>query len=206
MGDGRMKQTELEQIQTKWLTEIMATPFVQGIRTGDLSQASRDYYVAQDAHYVGHFEVLLAQTMQQLPPTLRRRAAVTADEADAHLGLQPSERYQQIDPAPHNLAYLAHLDQTVQLGDPLASMLALLPCTESYGLIAQKLAQAGVTPGGYTDWVAYYVGDAYQSAVTWSWATVAQLLQQSQSATIDYAGIYATSYQHELTFWQMAEN
>ena len=83
----------------------MATPFVQGIRTGDLSQASRDYYVAQDAHYVGRFEALLAQTMQQLPPTLRRRAAVTADEEDAHLGLQPSERFQQIDPAPHNLAY-----------------------------------------------------------------------------------------------------
>ena len=91
-----MKQTELEQIQTKWLTEIMATPFVQGIRTGELSQASRDYYVAQDAHYVGRFEALLAQTMQQLPPTLRRRAAVTADEADAHLGLQPSDYYHPI--------------------------------------------------------------------------------------------------------------
>lgn len=198
-----MKQTDLGQIQTKWLTKIMATPFVQGIRTGELSQASRDYYVAQDTHYVGRFETLLAQTMQQLPPTLRRRGAVTADESDAHLGLQPSNRYHQIDLTPHNLAYLAHLDQTVRLGDPLASMLALLPCTESYGLIAQKLAQAGVAPSGYTDWVAYYVGDAYQSAVTWSWTTVAQLLQQSQSATIDYAGIYATSYQHELTFWQM---
>jgi len=44
----------------------------------------------------------------------------------------------------------------------------------------------------------------YQAIIDWSWRTVDQLFVQTQSATADYAGIYETSYQHELAFWQAA--
>ena len=83
-------------------------------------------------------------------------------------------------------------------------MLALLPCTESYGLIAQRLQQQGVTTTGFNDWVDYYADATYQAIIDWSWRTVDQLFVQTQSATADYAGIYETSYQHELAFWQAA--
>ena len=184
-----MTREELMPIRDEMMAAIMQEPFVQGIRTGVLSQASRDYYVAQDHHYVAVFMMLLEQTNAQLPLELRRNVMHESDESDAHLGLAPSERYHQIAVGTHNANYLNHLRETVAQGDPLASMLALLPCTESYGLIAQRLQQQGVASNGFNDW---------------SWRTVDQLFARTQATTADYAGIYETSYEHELAFWQAA--
>ena len=50
-----MTREELIPIRDRMMATIMAEPFVQGIRTGVLSQMSRDYYVAQDHHYVDVF-------------------------------------------------------------------------------------------------------------------------------------------------------
>jgi thiaminase/transcriptional activator TenA len=199
-----MTRKKLMPIRERMLAMIMQEPFVQGIRTGDLSQASRDYYVAQDHHYVDVFMRLLEQTNAQLPSQLRRNAMSESNESDAHLGLATSERYKQIVVGVHNTDYLDHLRDTVAKGDPLASMLALLPCTESYGLIAQRLQQQGVASTGFGVWVDYYADQAYQSIIDWSWRTVDQLFAQKQSATADYAIVYETSYQHELAFWQAA--
>lgn len=199
-----MTREELMPIRDSMMATIMAEPFVQGIRTGVLSQTSRDYYVAQDHHYVDVFMMLLNQTNAQLPLELRRNVMPESDESDAHLGLAPSERYHQIAVGTHNANYLNHLIETVAQGDPLASMLALLPCTESYGLIAQRLQQQGVASNGFNDWVDYYADATYQAIIDWSWRTVDQLFARTQAATADYAGIYETSYQHELAFWQAA--
>lgn len=184
-----MTREELMPIRDSMMATIMAEPFVQGIRTGVLSQNSRDYYVAQDHHYVDVFMMLLNQTNAQLPLELRRNVMSESDEGDAHLGLAPSERYHQIAVGTHNANYLNHLRETVAQGDPLASMLALLPCTESYGLIAQRLQQQGVASNGFNDWVDYYADATYQAIIDWSWRTVDQLFAQTQSATADYAGI-----------------
>ena len=199
-----MTREELIPIRDSMMATIMAEPFVQGIRTGVLSQTSRDYYVAQDHHYVDVFMMLLEQTNAQLPLELRRNVMHESDESDAHLGLAPSEDYHQIAVGTHNKNYLNHLRETVAQGDPLASMLALLPCTESYGLIAQRLQQQGVATTGFNDWVDYYADATYQAIIDWSWRTVDQLFARTQAATADYAGIYETSYQHELAFWQAA--
>lgn len=199
-----MTREELMPIRDEMMAAIMQEPFVQGIRTGVLSQASRDYYVAQDHHYVAVFMMLLEQTNAQLPLELRRHAMSESDESDAHLGLAPSDHYHQISVGAHNVNYLNHLRDIVAQGDPLASMLALLPCTESYGLIAQRLQQQGVASTGFDVWVDYYANQAYQSIIDWSWRTVDQLFAQTQSATTDYARIYETLYHHELTFWRAA--
>ena len=199
-----MTREELMPIRDRMMAAIMQEPFVQGIRNGKISQTSRDYYVAQDHYYVDVFMRLLDQTNAQLPLELRRKEMTASNESDAHLGLEPSEQYQQIAVGEHNTSYLNHLRATVAQGDPLASMLALLPCTESYGLIAQALQQQGVASNGFNVWVDYYTNQAYQSAIDWSWRTVDQLFAQKQSAPADYASIYETSYQHELTFWQAA--
>ncbi|MFR2313027.1 MAG: TenA family protein [Weissella confusa] len=164
-----MTREELMPIRDSMMATIMAEPFVQGIRTGVLSQNSRDYYVAQDHHYVDVFMMLLNQTNAQLPLELRRNVMSESDEGDAHLGLAPSERYHQIAVGTHNANYLNHLRETVAQGDPLASMLALLPCTESYGLIAQRLQQQGVASNGFNDWVDYYADATYQAIIDWSW-------------------------------------
>ena len=115
-----MTREELMPIRDEMMVAIMQEPFVQGIRTGVLSQASRDYYVAQDHHYVAVFMMLLEQTNAQLPLELRRHAMSESDESDAHLGLAPSDHYHQISVGAHNVNYLNHLRDTVAQGDPLA--------------------------------------------------------------------------------------
>ena len=104
-----MTREELIPIRDRMMATIMAEPFVQGIRTGVLSQMSRDYYVAQDHHYVDVFMMLLEQTNAQLPLELRRNVMHESDESDAHLGLAPSERYHEIAVGTHNANYLNHL-------------------------------------------------------------------------------------------------
>jgi|GEM_PF-1655367 len=195
----------LTPIKDEMLTTILATDFVQGIRTGALNQKSRDFYVAQDSYYVGVFSELLQQMQTQLPTDWQRPMLDSSNEADAHLGLNPSSAYQEIAPAQHNEDYLTHLRATVALGNPLASLLALLPCTESYGLIGQSLVKQGVTATGYQEWVDYYTSSAYQQVVEWSWQAVDDLfITELKDADIDYRAIYQASYQHELDFWQAA--
>ena len=200
-----MTRELLTPIKDEMLATILATDFVQGIRTGVLNQKSRDFYVAQDSYYVGVFAQLLQQMQLQLPAGWQRPILDSSNEADAHLGLNPSSAYRQIMPAEHNEAYLTHLRETVALGNPLASLLALLPCTESYGLIGQALAEQGVLPAGYQAWVDYYTSPAYQDIVHWSWQAVDKLwMTDLKDASVDYLAIYQQSYQHELAFWQAA--
>ena len=193
-------------------TDIFKNNFVQGIGSGNLSQRARDYYVAQDHHYVGIFAALFDQTAAQLPAELLTTMPVSNDDQDtestAHLALAPSDDYQKIMPGEHNEHYLAHMRQAIAQGDSVGSMLALLPCTESYYLIGKYLAETSSRETGYYNWIAYYTADNYANFTKWSWNVVDQLVPDYGILTDEqkenYLQIYLTSYQHELDFWQVA--
>lgn len=196
----------LTQSQTE-LASILQLPFIDGLRSGELSQISRDYYVAQDEYYVARFMDLSLQVEQLLPPNLRSSIVADTNEGDAHLGLAPSNRFKQIEIANHNLAYLAHIEDIVSSGDPLQGLLALLPCTESYHLIGKALLNDHSSER-YSTWMKYYVADAYQAGVQWIWQTIDQLVPSFKQIDSDvlasYEAIYQKSYAFEYDFWAHA--
>lgn len=75
-----MLKTQLQPIQEKCLAQIKRLPFLQGLQQGHLSQATRDFYVAQDEYYNAHFMAVTEQ-IKALPATNDD----TLDEGDAHL-------------------------------------------------------------------------------------------------------------------------
>lgn len=186
------------------LAQILKLPFVKGLGMGGLTQAQRNYYVAQDSYYVDQFIQLADQVTQALPAGFASAPNLGNDESDAHLGLAPSKEWSEIPIGQHNLAYLAHMQQAVAIADPVAGLIALLPCTESYYLIAQTL-QAQHNAQGYQQWLNYYCSDAYQATVNWAWTTLDQLVPNYQDLAENqlqiYKDIYQKSYAYETSFW-----
>ena len=82
-----MTRELLTSIKDEMLATILATDFVQGIRTGALNQKSRDFYVAQDSYYVGVFAQLLQQMQLQLPAEWQRPFLDSSFDAYGHFVL-----------------------------------------------------------------------------------------------------------------------
>ncbi len=183
---------------TPLLHQIRQTAFVTGIGTGELTQAQRDYYVAQDHYYIERFTQMWQAMEQQLPPELVARQPKTLGEAGAHATLEPSAAAAQIKPGQHNLDYLAHMEALIAQGDGLTSMLALLPCTESYYLVAKQL---GTRVARFQGWIDYYRGPEYQAMTEWCWQVVDHLTTQRAITQSELAG-YLRAYEYELLFWE----
>lgn len=191
------------------LGQIEQSSFIQGMVTGKLTQKQRDYYVAQDQYYLQAFDAYFNQVVAQVAPQWQKQLPVLGEaEADAHAALRPGPGVSKIAKDPVNQAYLAHLNQALDDNwQPLAGMIALLPCIESYHLIAVKFQpQAALV---YHGWFDYYAGLEYQQLVEWFWQVVNTELQQVlPHLTADdwqiLQRIYQQSYQDEFNFWQAA--
>ncbi|MDR3191032.1 MAG: TenA family protein [Lactobacillaceae bacterium] len=181
---------------------ILADPFVNGIGQGDLPQHARDYYVAQDHYYCEQFMDLFDRVDALLPADVKAQKPVSTQEDVAHQALKPSVAWQQVQPDMHNLVYLEHMNQAIQT-DPLAGMLALQPCTESYHLIGTHLAQQTAPQNPLQGWIDYYTHDFYRNFNQWSTQTIDQL-GGNQDIDPQHLEIYLKSYQYELEFWQQA--
>lgn len=180
------------------LQQIQQTQFVNGIGMGTLTQAQRDYYVAQDHYYIKRFTQLWQKMERQLPAELTVIEPQTVGEASAHATLDPSAAVADIKPGQHNLDYLVHMEAMVAQGDGLTSMLALLPCTESYHFIAKQL---GLQQSRFQGWIDYYRGPEYQAVTEWCWRVVDTLAKQRAITQTELAG-YLRAYEYELLFWE----
>lgn len=191
------------------LGQIEQNAFIQGMVTGELTQRQRDYYVAQDQYYLQAFDAYFDQVVAQVAPQWQMQLPVLGEaEADAHAALRPGSGVAQIAKDSVNQAYLLHLKLALDdKWQPLAGMVALLPCIESYYLIAVKFQQQAATT--YHGWFDYYAGLEYQQLVEWFWRVINAELQQvlPQLTADDWHGlqkIYQQSYQDEFNFWQVA--
>ena len=189
------------------LDDIYQSSFVQGIGYNNLSQAQRDYYVAQDSYYTDYFSKLFDLTTAKLTPLQQASKPSATDEQDAHDALLASPAMSNITPDQHNLAYLKHMETAITAGDATNAMLALLPCTESYHLIGEHFLKA--TPNNtYEPWLSYYTSPEYQAFTQWSWQVIDQQVpdwqQLSHEIQQTYLATYLTSYRYELTFWEHA--
>ncbi|QIL50284.1 transcriptional regulator [Weissella coleopterorum] len=184
---------------------IAGTAFVQALINGTLSQNARNYYVAQDHFYVDKFDAFFQTVTQKLPQTLQaQQPHGNGLEAEAHQALKPDEDLSNISVGDHNLTYLKHIEVAVSQSDPVAGILALLPCTESYHLLAREFSEQAALP--FQDWFNYYTSQDYMATTHWLWQTLNTLVPDIGVLSVEqlaaWTKIYQQAYEDEINFWQ----
>ncbi|KRN30790.1 TenA family protein [Weissella halotolerans] len=194
----------LQEMSAPILSDILSTPFLQGLQMGELPQAVRNNYVYQDDYYLEQFEEATKLVEGRLPGWLLRQRPQIVFEDLAHQALMPSENMGQVSINQDNQTYVTFLLDQAKRADPMYGVLALLPCTESYYLIAKTLGHSHT--GAYQGWLDFYRGADYHHLVTWYWQIVDTLHSPAQiEANWDeYCAVYQRAYQAEYDFWLAA--
>lgn len=185
-------------------------PFLEGLTEGDLPRSRFDFYLAQDAQYLGVFSRALSLLAAKAPREewgiILNRHAVEALEVERQLHeslLGGAARPAKM--APANRAYTNHLIATVSQRPFAEGLAAMLPCYWIYWEIGKELKKRGSKNPDYQRWIDQYAGEEYG-------ATVRQVLDMmnaearslSPSSRESAAELFEISARYEYMFWDMA--
>jgi len=195
---------------------ILEHPFVTGLTTGALDEASFAYYVAQDAHYLRDYARALAIVGAKAPTHADTGlfARHAADTVAVELALHESLLAElNLDPAlvastavsPTTTAYTSYLLATVYGGSFAEGLAAVLPCYWIYARVGAALVVQGSPDRRYQRWIDTYAGDAFA-------ATVAEVLELADrvgpsTSRTDEARArahFCTTARYEWMFWDAA--
>jgi thiaminase (transcriptional activator TenA) len=195
---------------------ILAHPFVTGLTTGALDEASFAYYVAQDAHYLRDYARALAIVAAKAPThadtgLFAKHAAETVDvELALHetllaeLGLDPA-LVASTPVSPTTTAYTSYLLATAYGGSFAEGLAAVLPCYWIYARVGAALVAQGSPDTRYQRWIDTYAGDAFAATVA-AVLAVADRIGASLGADDDARARahFATTACYEWLFWDAA--
>lgn len=193
----------LETLRDEWLQKIASLPFVQGIQFGNLTQIQRDYYLAQDHYYLAIYGVATEEIDNILALLSLQAKASDKYEKSAHEALQPSIQWQDMPIGRVTREYAAFIAEVMAGSDALKKMLVMLPCLESYHLLARHMKQDLRTSSKYAAWINFYTQDTYVADVLRYQTGVAQLIAQKDELADEDIAIYQQAYQYEHNFWQV---
>lgn len=195
----------MQQIQDKWMNQIAQCRYVRGIQYNDLTQRQRNYYVAQDHYYLDVFGQAFTEVEHILERLGLQSEVTSVDETDAHQSLKPNADWKNEEIGDVSKAYTDYIQTIMQTGDDLQKVLVMLPCLESYYLLAAGMKQDSATSNEYQGWMEYYTQQAYIAQVTRYRQGVLKLVQETRSdSRIGLADltVYEQAYQHEYHFWE----
>lgn len=199
--------TELQSIQKKWLAAINEVEFMQRLEQGTLTQAQRDYYVAQDHFYLNRFDLVFTETNHILNELGLEAVARNTNEWEAHQALQPSDLWGTHPIGLTSKAYVRFLEQVFQTTDELHKLLAVLPCLESYHLLACQMKNNihYHEKHPYKGWIDYYTDTLYRKEVLRNQKGIVLLMKNrgtTERVSVETIQIYEKAYQYEYEFWQ----
>ena len=185
-------------------------PFLEGLTGGDLPESKFQYYLSQDAQYLGVFNRALSILASKAPnrewSTILNRHAVETLEVELQLHeslLDSDKRAPQM--APTNVAYTNHLLASVSQKSFAEGLASMLPCYWIYWEVGKELKKRGSKNPDYQRWIDQYAGEDYG-------ATVNQVLamMNTEAARISPAlrqealRLFELSARYEYMFWDMA--
>ena len=155
---------------------ISIHPFLSELQDGDLPIEKFRFYVLQDYLYLGAFGRAAAAALAQAPDTdsaLRLLKRVTTPvERPLHgalfdaLGVSEEEA-EAMKPSPTNLAYMNHIEVSMDMGGLACGVAALLPCPRIYHEVGKILTEPEHPT--YRIWQSSYAEGLLESSVAgWS--------------------------------------
>lgn len=187
----------IEPIYSKTLDH----PFLKGLADGTLPREKFDFYLRQDALYLGIFGQALNELASKAP---REEWSVTLSQHAIDCLKErmqaPADRM-----APVNYAYSNHLLAAVHRKSFAEGLAALLPCYWIYWEVGKELKKRGSKNPDYQRWIDQYADPSYEKTV----AVVIRMMnaeaarltpEQRQSAREQFI----LSARYEYLFWDMA--
>jgi len=204
-----------ESISTIY-TAILAHPFVNGLTSGELPEATFRHYVIQDALYLRDYARCLAIAAAKSPED--RWCEMFAEHAKGALvverslhegffaqwGLSEADVYAN-SPAPTNLAYTSYLLR-VAYGSSFEELLgAVLPCYWIYWEVGKTLQARGSASATYGRWIDTYgsedFGTVVRQVLDVTNQAVADLPESRRARVREH---FLTTSRYEWLFWDAA--
>jgi len=195
---------------------ILDHPFVTGLASGELDEASFGYYVAQDAHYLRDYARALAIVGAKAPThadtgLFARHAAETVEvELALHetllaaLGLDPAV-VAGTTPSPTTTAYTSYLLATGYGGSFAEGLAAVLPCYWIYARVGAALVAQGSPDPRYQRWIDTYAGEGFAATVAEVLALADRVGPSLGAADAARARAhFTTTARYEWMFWDAA--
>jgi thiaminase/transcriptional activator TenA len=189
--------------------KTLAHPFLKGLADGTLPHAKFEFYLKQDALYLGAFAQTLNLIAAKSPRedwanTLAQHAIDSIKEKqNLHETILKGATATRM--APANYAYTNHLLANAQRGTFAEGMAAVLPCYWIYLEVGKELKKRGSKNADYQRWIDNYSDPAYGTSVL----AVLRMLNSEANhlAPREKArckDLFVTSTRYEYQFWDMA--
>jgi len=189
--------------------KTLAHPFLKGLSDGTLPRAKFEFYLKQDALYLGTFAQVLNLVAAKSPReewarTLAQHAIDSIKEKESlHETILKGATAARM--APTNYAYTNHLLATAQRASFAEGIAAVLPCYWIYLEVGKELKKRGSKNADYQRWIDNYSDPAYgtsvQAVLRMLNAEAAALSTRDKTRCKD---LFVTSSRYEYQFWDMA--
>ncbi len=193
---------------------VSVHPFLSELQDGALPIEKFRFYILQDYLYLGAFGRAAAAALAQAPDTdsaIRLLKRVTTPvERPLHgalfdaLGVTEEEA-EASTPSPTNLAYMNHIEVSMDMGGLACGVAALLPCPRIYHEVGKILKEPEHPT--YKIWQSSYAEGLLEASVA-GWSEFVDELAEDAGpdtrALMEEA--YLTSSRYEYMFWTMAYN
>jgi thiaminase/transcriptional activator TenA len=205
-----------ESGRQRW-TAAIDHPMVREIGNGSLPHAKFRTYFEQNLLYLQDYARAIAlivgkaPTRQSLTTLCRFLTQIVEHEIPANaaflirLGGDPTDLDLSGSMLPLTYAYTRHLLYVAAQEGFAEGLTAVLPCQWSYGELAKRFVQEPPDDPIYADWIAMFGNDDYDQLVQRSTSlldAVVDVEQQDQMRKL--SGIFETSTDYEVRFWDMA--
>ncbi len=203
--------TELWESIATIRAEIERLPFLQALEDGTLPEDLFNYYMAQDAHYLGSYGRVLAFAAAQAdrPDELlfwsSRVANIVSVERELHAAHVSD--FAATRPSPSCTAYTSYLFSLTAAGCYPALVAGVLPCFWIYDDVGGRLKdRIGDLDGHpYADWIGTYGDPAFTSATEQARSIFDRAAADAgENARERMRQAFTTASHYEWMFWDAA--
>ena len=201
----------------KIYNDILTLPFIKELKTGSLKREIFQYYMIQDAIYLGEFARVLAIISAKAPEAdiqlqfAQNVSTAIVVERSLHetffreFGIIP-EVALATEPSPTCLNYTNFLLATAYQDSFAVTLAAILPCFWIYAEVGKHIYQKGnVNTNPYQKWLDTYVAADFEISVNYAIAVTDKASQTASSEEIKLMErAFYRAAQFEWMFWDSA--
>lgn len=182
-------------------------PFLQTLASGSLDRAAFEFYIGQDAVFLGAFARAYALCLAKAPdPATMTAFKAMLDGVFAELELHKSYSARwgvdlEVEPAPATMAYTDFLLRVAALEPAGHACAAMAPCMRLYAWLGRELYPVVADDSPYREWVETYADPAFEQLA----CTLEELLDRLGGDAPAVAAHYRTAMRLELAFFAAAD-
>ena len=208
-----------ELAKPSWQAQLIH-PFVLALGNGTLPESKFQYYILQDARFLGDLARVFAAGALKAPDSesALRFAKLAEETITVERGLHENygkrwnmtaEQMTRVPMAPTNYAYTRHMLTVAHSGSAAEIITVALPCAWIYCVVGQRLLKKGPPPRNhpYRNWLMLYASPEFAEVQQWMrrqldrWAQTAGKEEQRRMEAS-----FVISSRYEWMFWEMAWN